>query len=124
MVFAGGTTQNPTISASKTSDGTGNGSFTSNVTGLAANTTYHIRAYAINSEGTAYGDELTFITIAVTSTVPGAPTIGTATAGNGQATVTFTAPASNGGSAITGYTATSSPGGLTGTGTTSPITVT
>ena len=48
------------------------------------------------------------------ATVPGAPTIGTATAGNGQATVTFTAPASNGGSAITSYTATSSPGGLTG----------
>jgi hypothetical protein len=58
------------------------------------------------------------------STVPGAPTIGTATAGNTQATITFTAPASNGGSAITGFTVTSSPGGLTATGTASPITVT
>ena len=58
------------------------------------------------------------------ATVPGAPTVGTATAGNAQATVTFTAPASNGGSPITGYTVTSAPGGLTGTGTTSPITVT
>ena len=56
--------------------------------------------------------------------VSGAPTIGTATAGNAQATVSFTAPASNGGSAITSYTATSSPGGVTGTGTASPITVT
>ncbi|MEI6679532.1 MAG: fibronectin type III domain-containing protein, partial [Mariniphaga sp.] len=46
---------------------------------------------------------------------PGAPTIGTATAGTAQATVVFTAPASNGGSAITSYTATSSPGGFTGT---------
>lgn len=54
---------------------------------------------------------------------PDAPTIGNATAGNGQATVAFTAPASDGGSAITGYTVTSSPGGLTGTGTASPITV-
>ena len=36
--------------------------------------------------------------------VPGAPTIGTATAGNAQASVTFTAPAANGGSAITAYT--------------------
>jgi alpha-tubulin suppressor-like RCC1 family protein len=56
-------------------------------------------------------------------TTPGAPTIGTATAGNAQASVTFTAPVSNGGSAITGYTVTSSPGGLTATGTASPITV-
>jgi hypothetical protein len=47
---------------------------------------------------------------------PGSPTIGTATTASAtSATVTFTAPASNGGSAITSYTATSSPGGLTGT---------
>lgn len=44
---------------------------------------------------------------------PGAPGIGLATAGNGQVTVTFTAPASDGGSAITGYTVTSSPSGGT-----------
>ena len=49
------------------------------------------------------------------ATVPGAPTIGTATRGNGQATVAFTAPASNGGSTITSYTATSTPGNFTGT---------
>ena len=48
--------------------------------------------------------------------VPGAPTIGTATAtGATTATVDFTAPASNGGSVITSYTATSSPAGGTGT---------
>jgi len=47
--------------------------------------------------------------------VPGAPTIGTATAGNGSATVTWTAPTSNGGSAITGYLITPSTG--------SPVTV-
>ena len=58
------------------------------------------------------------------ATVPGAPTVGTATAGNGSASVTFTAPASNGGSTITGYTVTSAPGGVTASGTTSPITVT
>ncbi len=57
-------------------------------------------------------------------TVPGAPTIGTATAGNAQATVSFTPPMNNGGSAITSYTVTSSPGGITRTGTASPITVT
>jgi hypothetical protein len=49
------------------------------------------------------------------ATVPDAPTIGAASAGNAQATVTFTAPANDGGSAITSYTATSSPGSITGT---------
>lgn len=55
--------------------------------------------------------------------VPDAPIIGTATAGNNQATVTFFAPASNGGSAITGYTLTSLPGNFTATGPASPLTV-
>ncbi|MFZ3219640.1 MAG: autotransporter domain-containing protein [Rhodoferax sp.] len=67
------------------------------------------------------------VTVVPTTTAPDAPTIGTATAGNAQATVTFTAPASNGGSAITGYTVTSTPGSFTGTSTGStatPITVT
>jgi uncharacterized protein (TIGR02145 family) len=48
------------------------------------------------------------------SDVPNAPVIGTATLGNAQATVSYTAPADNGGSVITTYTATSSPGGFTG----------
>ncbi|MDK9718213.1 MAG: fibronectin type III domain-containing protein, partial [Trichlorobacter sp.] len=56
--------------------------------------------------------------------VPGAPTIGTATAGNGQATVSFTAPANDGGNAITAYTVTSAPGNITASGAVSPITVT
>jgi hypothetical protein len=60
---------------------------------------------------------------------PGAPTIGTATPGNTQATVSFSAPTNTGGSSITGYTATATDsttpanGGQTATGTTSPITV-
>jgi hypothetical protein len=45
-------------------------------------------------------------------TFPGAPTIGTATGGNAQASVSFTAPAVTGGSAITSYTVTSSPGNI------------
>jgi hypothetical protein len=49
-------------------------------------------------------------------TLPGAPTIGTATAtGSTTATVVYTAPTGNGGSTITSYTATSSPAGGTGT---------
>ena len=57
-----GTTASPTISGSHTSDGKGTGSFTSNLTGLNPNTMYYIRAYATNSEGTAYGNEVTFTT--------------------------------------------------------------
>jgi len=56
-------------------------------------------------------------------TVPAAPTIGTATAGDASASVTFTAPSNIGSAAITSYTVTSSPGGLTGTGASSPVTV-
>jgi len=56
--------------------------------------------------------------------VPGAPTIGTATAGNASATVTWTAPASNGGSAITGYVITPSSGSSVTVGNVTSDTVT
>jgi len=56
------TSPEPTISDSKTTDGTGAGSFTSTLTGLTANTTYYVRAYASNSVGTAYGTEVNFTT--------------------------------------------------------------
>jgi hypothetical protein len=55
--------------------------------------------------------------------LPDAPTIGTATAGNLSASVTFTAPSNVGGGAITSYTAIATPGGATGTGAASPVTV-
>ena len=58
------------------------------------------------------------------ATYPDPPISVSAVAGNTQAIITFTPPASNGGSIITGYTVTSSPGGLTGVGNTSPIIVT
>ena len=54
-------------------------------------------------------------TLSFTEKRPDAPTIGTAVAADAQATVSFTAPSSDGGSVITSYTATSSPGGITGT---------
>ena len=56
------TSQTPTIADNKTSNGTGAGSFTSAISGLTANTTYYVRAYATNSNGTAYGSAMSFTT--------------------------------------------------------------
>jgi uncharacterized protein (TIGR02145 family) len=72
-----GTSPNPTIAGGTTSDGTGAGSFTSSLTELIANTTYYIRAYAVNSAGTAYGNELSFTTSVA---IPVIPTLFTASA--------------------------------------------
>jgi uncharacterized protein (TIGR02145 family) len=63
------TNANPTIAlATKTLNGTGAGSFTSNITGLTANTTYYVRAYATNSLGTSYGNQQIFTTSNTNST--------------------------------------------------------
>ena len=56
------TVSNPTTSNTKITAGSGTGSFTCNLTGLQANTTYYVRAYAVNSKGTAYGEEVSFTT--------------------------------------------------------------
>ena len=53
-----GTTPNPTTANSITLEGTGTGSFTTNLTGLTENTTYYLRAYATSGVGTTYGNEL------------------------------------------------------------------
>jgi len=68
------TSANPTIANSKTTDATGTGIFTSLLTGLVPGTTYYVRAYATNSAGTAYGNEISFITTV------GLPTITTTSA--------------------------------------------
>ena len=78
------TSHNPTISNSKTTNGTGTGSFTSSLTGLSMGATYYIRAYATNGEGTAYGNEVSFTTLAlptVTTTAASSITDVTATSG-------------------------------------------
>ncbi|MDD2345763.1 MAG: FISUMP domain-containing protein, partial [Bacteroidales bacterium] len=56
------TSPNPTTANNSTNDGSGIGNFTSNLTALTANTTYYVRAYATNSAGTAYGDNISFVT--------------------------------------------------------------
>ena len=56
------TSENPTITDSHTTDGSGTGSYTSNITGLDAGTVYYVRAYATNSYGTSYGSQKNFTT--------------------------------------------------------------
>ena len=63
MGFCWSTSPNPTISSNKKNIGTGIGSFTSGLNGLTANTKYYVRAYATNSAGISYGNEVTFTTI-------------------------------------------------------------
>src|SRR5664280_1164814 len=59
-------TANPTLSSSKTSDGTGSGVFVSLMTKLNGLTTYHVRAYATNTVGTTYGSDVQFTTLVST----------------------------------------------------------
>lgn len=80
------TSHNPTVSGNHTTNGTGTGSFTSNITGLTANTMYYVRAYATNSAGTAYGSEVSFTTSSTstyTISVSSNPTNGGSVTGGG-----------------------------------------
>jgi len=54
------TTHNPEIGYVGTKDGVGSGTFLSKLSGLSGSTTYYVRAYATNSAGTGYGNEVTF----------------------------------------------------------------
>lgn len=74
------------------------------VTGLTNGTAYTFTVHATNAGGNSAESAVSnSVTPSTTPTAPGAPTIGTATAGNTTATANWTAPASDGGSAITGY---------------------
>jgi len=114
--WADGDTANKTITVPITNEGL-----------IEANETFTI---TLSSPVGATLGAQTSITVTITNddnaTAPGAPVIGTATAGNGLAMVAFTPPGSDGGSAITGYTAQCSAIGQTtrsNTGPSSPITV-
>ena len=64
------TSPNPTIAGNKTNNGTGIGNFVSNISGLMSNTTYYLKAYAINIVGISYGTEKSFTTMANQITLP------------------------------------------------------
>ena len=70
------TAPGPTVTlTTKTSDGSGTGSFTSTMNGLSPGTTYFVRAYATNAIGTSYGNEISFTTLKV-------PSVGTTAVSN------------------------------------------
>ncbi len=64
------TSQTPTLSDNKTTDGTEVGGFISSISGLSANTRYYVSAYATNSNGTGYGRAISFTTRPNTFTDP------------------------------------------------------
>lgn len=63
------TTSAPTISGNHISNGTNTGTFSANIIGLLATTNYYVRAYATNSSGTSYGNELSFVTSSTPATI-------------------------------------------------------
>ncbi len=123
----------PTLAATSSSGLTP--TFTSSTTGVCTITSSGVLTFVTAGSCTIDADQAGNATYAqapyvsqtftVNAIVPGAPVVGVATAGDTQATVTFTAPASSGGAAIIagGYTVTASPGGASATGSSSPITV-
>jgi len=91
------TSINPTIANSKTIVAGTTGTYTSNITGLTINTTYYLRAYATNSVGTAYGNQISFSTVSL-------PTIASTLAATDITTTTAISGGnitSDGGGAIT-----------------------
>lgn len=76
------TTMQPTIANSHTSNGNGMGNFVSNITGLQVGTTYYVRAYATNCNGTVYGEQHSFTT---TSGLPVVTTANVTNVTNGTA---------------------------------------
>ena len=113
------TSHNPTITSSHTTNGTGTGTFTSNLSGLTENTTYYVRAYATTAAGTQYGAEKSFKTgcSAVTVTISGNTSIcsgaSTTLTASGANSYTWSTGAS--GSSITVNPTANTPYTVTGT---------
>jgi hypothetical protein len=92
------TSPNPTINDNINSNGNSSGTFNLTITGLTPNTTYYVRAYAINSSGVSYGNQVDFITsnISLPSVTTGTLTFLTGTSATINGNVT-----NNGGASIT-----------------------
>lgn len=119
-----GTSVNPDITGTKTTETGTTGAFSSNLTGLAPATLYHYRAYATSSAGTSYGADYTFTTLTVAPTV--VTTTATLVTGT-SATLNGTVNANNSSTAVTfeygttisyGTSVAATPGTVTGTITT------
>lgn len=92
------TTTSPTIGNSKTNDGSGLGSFSSDLTGLTPGTTYYVRAYATNQAGTAYGTQVSFVTTSISLATVSATTVNSFTKTSASCSYSVTA---DGGGTIT-----------------------
>lgn len=91
-----GANLNPSLSDIVVNSGSGTGVFTTNINGLTPSTTYHVRAFATNSYGTAYGNDIPFATVSLpTVTTTAVSTIGGITAKAGGSVT------SDGGSPVT-----------------------
>ncbi len=88
------TSPNPTVTNNITQDGNGTGQYVSQMTNLLENTTYYVRAYATNSAGEGYGNQITFTTAAA-GNPPVAAFNGDPTSGNAPLTVVFTDQSAN-----------------------------
>jgi len=94
------------------------------VGGLIDGTTYTIRVRATNAVGTGLPSQASNAVTPIADGAPQRPIMGSASAGDSQATVSFSPPASDGGHQITSYSVTSVPDGKASQGTSSPLTVT
>jgi uncharacterized protein (TIGR02145 family) len=111
------TSQYPTIDDHTTTDGSGVGIYSSSITGLTGGTKYYVRAYATNSTGTAYGNEISFISECNLPSAPGSIT-GITNVVPHSSGITYTIPAESG---ATSYNWTAPEGSIitSGQGTTS-----
>ena len=86
--FVYATSHNPTLDNNSVNNGSGTGEYTSTITELTAGTSYFVRAFATNVNGTYYGNEVAVTTTATTpSVLPSVTTITVTNVTTSEATV-------------------------------------